>query len=152
MVSLKFWSNSSLGTNNLYLRMIDSIIVVNAGYKISGDIQILPSTVRVYANNAVLDTLSSIHTVFTTIAKGDKNITRRIRLQRINGATIKPSIVTVIIPIEEYTDLVGSFARIKATTNINGYGYATLFFAPESLTNFRIETVQINGYQINWVR
>ena len=55
-------------------------------------------------------------------------------------------------PIEEYTDLVGSFARIKATTNINGYGYATLFFAPESLTNFRIETVQINGYQINWVR
>lgn len=55
-------------------------------------------------------------------------------------------------PIEEYTSLIGTFSRIKATTNITGYGYATLFFAPESLTNFRIETAQINGYQINWIR
>jgi len=84
--------------------VFDGSIQTSAGYKISGDIQILPSTVQVYANNAVLDTLSSIHTVFTTITKGDKDITRRIRLQHINGATIKPSIVTVTIPIEEYTE------------------------------------------------
>lgn len=50
-----------------------------------------------------------------------------------------------IRPIEEYEALVGTFARIKATTDVTGYGWQVLFFAPESLGNYRIETQQING-------
>lgn len=54
-------------------------------------------------------------------------------------------------PVEEYEAMIGTFAKIRASTNIEGYGYANLTFAPESLTNFRIETQMINGFVVNWV-
>ena len=53
--------------------------------------------------------------------------------------------------MEEYEAMIGTFAKIRASTNIEGYGYANLTFAPESLTNFRIETQMINGFVVNWV-
>ena len=53
-------------------------------------------------------------------------------------------------PVEEYEALIGTFSRVKATTHIDGYGYATLFFAPESLTNIRIETQMITGNRLTW--
>jgi YbbR domain-containing protein len=84
--------------------VFDGSIQTNAGHKVSGDIQILPSTVQVYANNSVLDTLSCVYTVFTVINKGENNISRRIRIKSISGASIRPSIVSVTIPIEEYTE------------------------------------------------
>lgn len=53
--------------------------------------------------------------------------------------------------VEEYEAMMGTFARIKASTDIEGYGYANLTFAPESLTNFRVETQMINGCVVSWV-
>lgn len=53
-------------------------------------------------------------------------------------------------PVSYYEDLVGTFARVKATTNIHGYGYATLFFSPEALGNIRVETQTIDGFRVNW--
>lgn len=52
--------------------------------------------------------------------------------------------------VEDYEALMGTFAKIKASTNIEGYGYANLTFAPESLTNFRIETQMISGSLLRW--
>lgn len=54
-------------------------------------------------------------------------------------------------PVEEYEAMIGTFAKIRASTTIENYGYANLTFAPESLTNFRIETQMINGFVVNWV-
>lgn len=51
---------------------------------------------------------------------------------------------------EEYEALIGTFAKIRASTNIEGYGYANLTFAPESLTNFRVETQMVNGKVLHW--
>lgn len=51
---------------------------------------------------------------------------------------------------EEYEALVGTFAKIRASTNIEGYGYANLIFAPESLTNFRVETQMVTGKVLRW--
>lgn len=53
-------------------------------------------------------------------------------------------------PVSYYEELVGTFARVKATTNIHGYGYATLFFSPEALGNIRVETQTIDGFRVNW--
>lgn len=47
--------------------------------------------------------------------------------------------------VEYYQELVGTFARVKASANIHDYGPATLFFAPESLGNIRVETQVIDG-------
>jgi len=52
-----------------------------------------------------------------------------------------------IRPVEYYENLVGTFARIKATTNIHDYGWATLFLSPDSIGNIRLETQLIDGFR-----
>lgn len=79
-------------------------IHTNAGFKVSGDISITPHNINVYASDVVLDTLKEIKTVYTEIKKGNKTITRTVQLEKINGATLEPTSVTVTIPIEEYTE------------------------------------------------
>lgn len=75
-----------------------------AGFKISDDISIVPHSINVYANDVVLDTLKEVKTVYTEIKKGNKTITRTVQLEKISGATLEPTSVTVTIPIEEYTE------------------------------------------------
>lgn len=79
-------------------------IHTNAGFKISGDISITPHSISVYASDAVLDTLKEIKTVYTEIKKGNKTVTRTVQLEKVNGANLEPTSVTVTIPIEEYTE------------------------------------------------
>lgn len=50
-----------------------------------------------------------------------------------------------IRPIQEYQSLMGTFTRIKASVNIEGRGWETLFYAPESLGDFETQTQQISG-------
>lgn len=75
-----------------------------AGFKISGDIQINPHQVTVYASDLMLDTLKEIKTVFTEIKNGNKTVTKNIALEKIAETAIEPLNVTVTIPIEEYTE------------------------------------------------
>lgn len=79
-------------------------IQTEAGFLVSGTPKLEPSEVNVYAIETILDTLKYINTVYTEIKKGNKNITRSLQLQKINGATIVPELVTITIPIEEYTE------------------------------------------------
>lgn len=79
-------------------------IQTNDGFHISGDIQITPSNISVYASDLVLDTLNQVKTVFTEIKKGNKTISRTVQLQKIEEATFEPTSVTVTIPIEEFTE------------------------------------------------
>lgn len=74
------------------------------GFKVSGEISITPQHIHVYASDAVLDTLIDVKTMFTEIRKGNKTITKNVQLQSIKGATFDPIQVSVIIPIEEFTE------------------------------------------------
>ena len=60
--------------------------------------------ISVYASDVVLDTLKEIKTVYTEIKKGNKTVTRTIQLEKIDGATLEPTSVTITVPIEEYTE------------------------------------------------
>ncbi|AFC22065.1 hypothetical protein GAP52_071 [Cronobacter phage vB_CsaP_GAP52] len=82
--------------------------------------------------------------VFATVVKsGLKSSGMEVILDpALNSDSLKP--------VSYYEDLIGTFARIKATTNIHGYGYATLFFSPEALGNIRVETQVINGLKVIW--
>lgn len=73
--------------------------------------------------------------VFATVTKtGLKSTGMEVIIDpRLSGSNIRP--------VEEYEALIGTFARVKASTHINdNYGWATLFLSPESLSNFRVET------------
>lgn len=79
-------------------------VQAEAGFQESGDITIHPPTINIYASKTVLDTIREVKTVFTEIKKGNKTIVRNIQLQKIDGATLDPSVVAVTIPIEEFTE------------------------------------------------
>lgn len=79
-------------------------IQTEPGFQLSGEIIIDPPVVDVYAGDVVLDTLKTIHTVFTEIRKAKKTIEEKIELSSSKGVTIEPKEVLVIIPIEEYTE------------------------------------------------
>lgn len=74
------------------------------GYALSGDINIMPSTIKVYAGEKLLDSLTTIKTVFTKIEKAKKPFTRTFNLLPIRGARFQPEQVTITFPIEEYTE------------------------------------------------
>lgn len=74
------------------------------GFLLSGDIIIKPGYVNVYASQPLLDTLQFVRTVPTHIQKGNKTITRTVQLQPVAGANLEPAVVTLTIPIEEYTE------------------------------------------------
>lgn len=82
----------------------DGTVHTEAGFKVSGDIVIIPSNIDVYASNKILDTLKTVQTVFTEIKKGNKTITRNLQLKKIEGTTFEPTAVSVTIPIEEFTE------------------------------------------------
>lgn len=82
----------------------DGDVHCEAGFLLSGDIQITPSSVMAYATKAILDTLTVIKTSFTQIKNGDKTVTRVIQLQNISGVNFDPASVSVTIPIEEFTE------------------------------------------------
>lgn len=72
------------------------------GFLLSGDITIAPSMVDVFAAGVVLDTLTSVQTVYTEINKGNKTLVRKLKLRGAEGLRFEPGEVSVAIPIEEY--------------------------------------------------
>jgi hypothetical protein len=81
----------------------DGNIRTEPGFQVSGDIIVSPSTTEAYAPDLVLATITSIPTVYTEIKKGNKTITRKLKLRKTDGVTFDPDVVSVTIPIEEYT-------------------------------------------------
>jgi hypothetical protein len=81
----------------------DGDVHTDPGFLISGDIVISPSATDVFAADVVLSALTSVPTVYTEINNGNKTITRKLKLRKIDGATFDPDVVSVTIPIEEYT-------------------------------------------------
>jgi hypothetical protein len=93
---------SKLGKKKLPV-YFDGDIRTEPGFQVSGEVTVSPSLAEVYAPDVVLSTLTSIPTVYTEISKGNKTIVRKLKLRRIDGATFDPDLVSVTIPIEEYT-------------------------------------------------
>ena len=74
------------------------------GFGLSGEINITPATVQVYAGEEILDSLITVQTVNTKIEKARKTFTRTFNLLPVKGARFEPEQVTITFPIEEYTE------------------------------------------------
>lgn len=74
------------------------------GYHRSGEMQITPAYIQVYAAKSVLDTLTHVQTVYTDIKKANKSFTRALPIQKIEGVAYNPESITITIPIEQYTE------------------------------------------------
>lgn len=79
-------------------------IHLEAGFQLSGDIQINPVKINAYATSAILDTLMEVKTVYTEIKKANRNITRTVQLIKVEGVNLEPETVSITIPVEEYTE------------------------------------------------
>ncbi|MCD7936621.1 MAG: YbbR-like domain-containing protein [Tannerellaceae bacterium] len=75
-----------------------------SGYALSGKIEISPSTVEVYSSKERIDTLSLVNTNYTEIKNANKTISRIVQLEAIKGTSYEPQMVTITIPIEEFTE------------------------------------------------
>ncbi|GHT43785.1 hypothetical protein FACS189438_1650 [Bacteroidia bacterium] len=95
------------------------------GYIISGEIKYNPPAVDVYAGNVVMDSLHEIRTEYTEIKNANKTIIRKLKLLPVEGAAIIPNVVSVSIPIEEYTE---KTFEIKVTAVHVPAGYAMRIF------------------------
>lgn len=84
--------------------VFNGTVQTDAGFKVSGDITVTPSSISVYASDIVLDTLKEVRTVFIAIKGGTKTISKNLQLEKIDGTSFEPSNVTIRIPIEEYTE------------------------------------------------
>ncbi|MCC8153662.1 MAG: YbbR-like domain-containing protein [Tannerellaceae bacterium] len=82
----------------------NGLIYPEDGYALSGDISILPTTIEAYSTQAIIDTLSIVNTVYTEFKNAAKTITRIVQIQPVEGINFEPSMVTVTIPIEEFTE------------------------------------------------
>lgn len=67
-------------------------------------VMLTPSTVEVYASKAVLDTLVSVRTKYVVIKRAKKKVTENITLEKMDGITASPDVVTLIVQVEEYTE------------------------------------------------
>ena len=84
--------------------VIDISVSLEPGYRISDAITAFPENVRLYADSHTLDSITIVKTVFSEIKKADQTKEVKIRLQQIAGVQMEPNEVTVIIPIEEFTE------------------------------------------------
>jgi hypothetical protein len=137
----------------------DGDIHTEPGFLVSGDIVITPSMTEVFAPDVVLETLTSIQTVYTEIDKGNRTLTLKLKLRKTDGATFDPDKVSVTIPIEEFTqktlelpvvcrDIPQGYAirmfpsTVKVTCNV-----PLSLFKDLSESDFLLETVVANPEQ-----
>jgi Uncharacterized protein conserved in bacteria len=83
---------------------IDVEVLLEPGFQISGPITVKPETIMLYANSNMLDSITSVKTVYSEINKADKIMELKLRLQKIAGAQMDPEEVIVTIPVEEFTE------------------------------------------------
>ena len=74
------------------------------GFLPSGENIITPSHITIYATQEVLDTINEVKTVYTELSDCSKTVPRNLKLQPIPGVNFETQRVSVIIPIEEYTE------------------------------------------------
>jgi hypothetical protein len=117
-------SYSKLKKKRLPVRF-DGEIHPEPGYLLSGDVIISPPEVEVFAGDVVLEPLTSVSTVYTEIRKGNKRIVRKLKLREIEGATFEPQVVSVEIPLEEYTE---KTLEIPVVCRHTPQGYAIRMF------------------------
>lgn len=72
--------------------------------QIGKKIIIKPDSVKVYAPASILDTIQYISTVYTVFDNLADTTVRRVELHKIYGVKVVPEKVTVVIPVEEYTE------------------------------------------------
>jgi len=74
------------------------------GYQLSGEIVVNPAQVLVYANNVILDTLTTIKTELIELKKAKETVKITVKLINSSHLQIDPEKVELTIPIEEYTE------------------------------------------------
>lgn len=84
--------------------VFDGEITTEAGFQQFGDIIYNPTAVTVFGGESQLDTIDQVKTVFTTLERIDKTLIRTLQLQAPNGTNIDPLMVTVTIPVEQFTE------------------------------------------------
>jgi len=82
----------------------DISVSLDPGYQISGLMTIVPEKVNLYAESSLLDSITSINTVFSEIKQGNQTHTVKLKLEKIAGVYTEPDEVTVTVPIEEFTE------------------------------------------------
>ncbi|MDR1500551.1 MAG: YbbR-like domain-containing protein [Tannerellaceae bacterium] len=83
--------------------VFDGDVRTAPGFLVSGDIRVSPQVADVYAAGGVTASLTAARTVYTELVRVDKTVVQRVKLQAVDGATFDPPVVTVTIPVEEYT-------------------------------------------------
>ncbi|MDR2918585.1 MAG: YbbR-like domain-containing protein [Tannerella sp.] len=83
---------------------LDIDITMKPGFQLVDSIKSVPDKIVVHASNAILDSLFALTTVHKEIKDVSKTQEITIRLKDIKGARMEPNQVTVIIPVEEFTE------------------------------------------------
>ncbi len=100
-------------------------ISTSPGFDLAGPVTISPLSVDVYSNKELIDTLQQISTVFTEIKNADKTVTRVVQLQQSEGTVLEPEMITVTIPVEEFTEktleIPVSFTRVPQNYTIRAF-------------------------------
>ncbi|HBK29365.1 MAG TPA: hypothetical protein DDZ04_06290 [Parabacteroides sp.] len=84
--------------------MFDGEVQTPGGFLLSGDISTMPAMVTIYGSQKTLDTINCVKTVHVEVKKAKKTITKDVALKSIPGVTMHTESVSVIIPVEEYTE------------------------------------------------
>lgn len=79
-------------------------IQFSPGFHRSGETQLIPPTVTIYAAQSQLDTIAIARTVFTEIKNTNRNVSRNVQLQPIDGVTFSTDQVTVSVAVEQFTE------------------------------------------------
>ena len=73
-------------------------------YMQSGDIQILPDSIKISGPDKILSKLSEIETVPMSYENLDDTLTEKIQLKKISNVNFSNKVVNIILPIEKYTE------------------------------------------------
>ncbi len=84
--------------------VFDGDVETPKGYLVSGDITTTPSMVTIYGSQSMLDTIDCVHTSYQKLSGVNKTISRDVALKPIEGVNMETKSVSVIIPVEEYTE------------------------------------------------
>lgn len=82
----------------------NGLIETRSGFQIVGDIDISPSKVMMFANQATIDSVKVIQTEFKQISRLDKSISISVKLQKPEGASLDPEMIILTVPVEEFTE------------------------------------------------
>lgn len=109
--------------------VVNSLILPSSGNILEGEPTTDPSSVMVYGEKSVLDTINFVNTQFIELKYLTETRKEKVGLQRISGARIIPNYVTLTVPIEP---LVKKEASITVST-VNVPKDETLLLFPSKI-------------------